>query len=182
MALKSTVYKFSLNVADMDRQVYGDFPLTVACHPSETESRMMLRVLAFALNAHERLEFGRGISTDDEPDLWRKSLAGDIEQWIDLGTPDPERLRKACGRADEVLLYCYGDRATPVWWDKHGAALDRFDKLRIFQVDDVSCEALGTLAESGLDLQCTIDGGVAWLSAGDSSLQVEPRRIGNDAD
>ncbi len=174
MALKSEVFKFSLNVADMDRQVYGDFPLTVARHPSETEARMMLRVLAFALNADQRLEFGRGISTDDEPDLWRKSLAGDIELWVELGTPDPDRLRKACGRADQVLLYCYGDRATPVWWDKHGAALARLDRLRVFQLDDATCGALGELARSGLQLQCTIDGGVAWLSAGEVSLQASP--------
>ncbi len=174
MALKSEVYKFALNVADMDRQVYGDFSLTVARHPSETESRMMLRVLAFGLNADDRLEFGRGISTDDEPDLWRKALTGDIEQWIELGTPDPDRLRKACGRAEQVLLYCYGDRATPVWWEKHEAALQRLDRLTVLQIDDATCSSLADLARSGLELQCTIDGGAAWLSAGDTSLQVSP--------
>lgn len=178
MALKSEVFRFSLNVADMDRQVYGDFPLTVARHPSETEARMMLRVLAFALNADERLEFGRGISTDDEPDLWRKSLAGDIEQWIELGTPDPDRLRKACGRAQQVLLYCYGDRATPVWWDKHAAVLSRLDRLRMFQLDDATCNGLAALARGESQLQCTIDGGVAWLSAGDANLQCAPRPLG----
>ncbi len=177
MALKSTVYKFLLNVADLDRQVYGDFPLTVARHPSETAARMMLRVLAFALHASDDLAFGRGISTDDEPDLWRKSLTGEVELWIDLGTPDPERLRKACGRADEVVLYCYGDRATPVWWEKHAAALARLDKLRVYQVSDETCEALAGLAESGAALQCTIEGGEAWLSAGDASLQIQPRRL-----
>ncbi len=177
MALKSAVYKFALNVADLDRQVYGDFPLAVARHPSETEARMMLRVLAFALHASEGLEFGRGISTDDEPDLWRKSLSGDVELWVELGTPDPERLRKACGRAQEVVLYCYGDRATPVWWDKHAAALARFDKLRVYQFDDASCDALAELAQSGLALQCTIEGGDAWLSAGDASFLVKPRPL-----
>jgi uncharacterized protein YaeQ len=177
MALKSVVYRFDLNVADMDRQVYGDFPLTLARHPSETEARMMLRLLAFAYHASEGLAFGRGISTDDEPDLWRKSLSGEIELWIDLGTPDPERLRKACGRAQDVVLYCYGDRATPVWWEKHGKALQRFDRLRVYQVDDTSCDALAALAGSGAPLQCTIESGEAWVSAGNLSIHVEPRAL-----
>ena len=174
MALKSTVYKFDLNVADLDRQIYGDFPLTIARHPSETGARMMLRLLAFALNASEDLEFGRGISTDDEPDLWRKNLTGEVELWIELGTPDPERLRKAAGRAEEVALYCYGDRATPVWWDKHGKALQRFDRLRVYQVDDASCDALAGLVDGGNPIQCTIESGEAWVSAGDASIHIVP--------
>lgn len=177
MALKSTVYRFDLNVADLDRQVYGDFPLTVARHPSETESRMMLRVLAFALHASENLEFGRGISTDDEPDLWRKSLTGDIELWIDLGTPDPERLRKACGRAEQVVLYCYGDRATPVWLEKHEKALRRFENLRIYQVSDSSLSELAAVARSGQPLQCMIEAGEVWISATGTSLQVALRAL-----
>lgn len=138
----------------------------------------MLRVLAFALNAHEQLEFGRGISTDDEPDLWRKSLAGDIEQWIELGTPEPDRLKKASGRSDEVLLYCYGDRATPVWWDKHSDALSRLSRLRVIQVDDEAFNGLAHFAEPGLALQCTIDGETAWLSAGELSLEVKLHPLG----
>lgn len=177
MALKSTVYKFDLNVADLDRQVYGDFPLTLARHPSETEARMMLRLLVFAFNASEDLAFGRGISTDDEPDLWRKSLSGEIELWIELGTPDPERLRKACGRAAAVVLYCYGDRASPVWWAKHEKALQRLDRLRVYQVGDGSCDALAALANSGGQIQCTIESGEAWLSAADASVHVVPTRL-----
>ena len=103
-------------------------------------------MLAFALHASDELEFGRGISTDDEPDLWRKSLTGDIELWVELGTPEPERLKKACGRAREVVLYCYGDRATPVWWEKHVAALGRLDRLSVFQVSDDVCAQLAALA------------------------------------
>jgi len=174
MALKSTVFKARLNVADMDRQVYGDFPLTIARHPSETDERMMLRILAFALHADEKLEFGRGISTDDEPDLWRRSLTGEIELWIDLGTPDPERLRKACGRAEQVVLYAYGRRAVPVWWDKHGNALQRFDNLIVREVDGDACQALAAMAAPGMDLQCTISEGEAWLSDGDASVTIKP--------
>ena len=172
MALKSTVHKFALNVADMDRQVYGDFALTLARHPSETEGRMMLRLLAFALNASEGLEFGRGISTDDEPDLWCRDLTGHITLWIDLDTPDPERLRKACGRADRVLLYCYGDRATPVWWEKHGKSLQRFPRLQVYQVADASCELLEDLGQQNSDIQCIVEGGYIWVSAGGTSVEV----------
>lgn len=174
MALKSTIFKAELNVADMDRQVYGDFPLTLACHPSETGQRMMLRILVFALHADERLALGRGISTDDEPDLWQKDLAGNIQLWIELGTPEPDRLRKACSRAGRVILYAYGDRATPVWWDKHRETLARFDNLDIFQVSDSDCKALAAFAAPRMTLQCTVSDGEVLASDGERSLSIKP--------
>ncbi|MFN2330158.1 MAG: YaeQ family protein [Chromatocurvus sp.] len=122
MAPKSAVFRLTLQLADLDRQLYRDFPLTIARHPSETDARMMLRVLAFALHADDPLAFGRGISNDDEPDLWLRALDGRIETWIELGAPDPDRLRKACGRSNRVLLYAYGDLAMPVWLRKHDTA------------------------------------------------------------
>jgi uncharacterized protein YaeQ len=174
MALKSTVYKALLNIADTDRQVYGDFPLTIARHPSETDQRMMLRVAAFALHADERLTFGRGISTTDEPDLWRKDLTGHIELWIELGNPDPDRLRKACGRSDAVVAYTYGDRSTPVWWQKSRDALERLDKLSIYQVSDSEMAALEKLCTATMSLQCTLTDGQAWLSDGQVSVELTP--------
>jgi uncharacterized protein YaeQ len=180
MALKSTIFKAELNVADMDRQVYGDFNLTIARHPSETDERMMLRILAFALHAGERLEFGRGISTDDEPALWRKSLSGEIELWIELGTPDESRLRKACGRSDAVALYCYGDRAVPIWFEKVSAGLTRCNNLRVFSIDDSSMQELGALSAATMQLQCTIQDGEAMLNSshGDgASIQIAPRAL-----
>jgi uncharacterized protein YaeQ len=177
MALKSTIYKAKLNVADADRNVYGDFALTVARHPSETDARMMLRLLAFALNADEQLEFGRGISTEDEPDLWLKSLDGNIEHWIDLGTPDPDRLRKACGRAKQVTLYGYGRRNLPVWWEKHGAVLQNLDRLQVFEIDADSCDSLAAMAAASMDLQCTISDGQAWFSDGESTIELTPKKF-----
>lgn len=175
MALKATIYKAKLNVADMDRQVYGDFSLTIARHPSETDERMMLRIIAFALNASDELAFGRGISTDDEPALWQKSLAGEIQLWIDLGTPDPALLRKACGRAQQVTLYAYGKRSVPVWWEKHAAALQRFNNLAIYEIPGDSCAALTALAAANMDLQCTVSDGEAWLNCGSESVAVRPQ-------
>jgi len=180
MALKATIYKAELNVADMDRHVYDDFSLTIARHPSETDERMMLRVLAFALHAGQRLEFGRGISTDDEPDLWQKSLSGEIDLWIDLGTPDESLLRKACGRSGQVVLYCYGDRAVPIWWGKISNNLQRFDNLQVLQIDDDCMGLLGALSASNMQLQCTIQDGEAMLSAShgnSASIQVAPAKL-----
>ncbi len=172
MALKSTIYKAELNVADTDRHVYQDFQLTLACHPSETVERLMLRLLAFARHASENLEFGRGISTDDEPDLWRKDLTGSIELWIELGTPDPDRLRKACSRAQQVVLYCYGERSVPVWWKKHQSRLERFDNLEVLQVDQAGCDELAALVQPSMRLQCTLEGSDLWFAADAGSAQV----------
>ena len=171
MALKSTIFKAELNVADMNRHYYADFPLTLARHPSDTTERMMLRLLAFARHASETLEFGRGLSADEEPDLWQKDLTGEIELWIDLGTPDPERIRKACGKSRQVVLYCYGNRAVPVWWAKHGGKLSRFNNL---QVVEVACDSLTVLAQPSMRLQCSIEGQDIWLTSGEQSVQITP--------
>ena len=108
MALKSTIHKAEVSIADMDRHYYAEHSLTIAQHPSETEERMMVRLLAFMLNAHERLTFGKGLSTDDEPDLWHVDYNSDIRLWIEVGLPDERRIRKACGRSDAVRVYLYG--------------------------------------------------------------------------
>jgi uncharacterized protein YaeQ len=120
------------------------------------------------------LEFGRGISTDDEPDLWLKDLTGEIELWVDLGTPDPDRLRKASGRARKVVLYAYGERSVSVWWAKHAAALERFRNLTIYRISDVDRDALVALASSSLNLQCTISGGDLWLTDETQTVEIRP--------
>ena len=108
MAIKATICKANLQIADMERHYYQDHALTLARHPSETDERMMVRLLAFALHAHEYLEFGQGMTADDEADVWQKDLTGAIELWIDVGLPDEKLIRKACGRANQVVVYCYG--------------------------------------------------------------------------
>lgn len=173
MAIKSSIYKAKLNVTDMDRHVYQEFPLTVACHPSETEARMMLRVVAFALHAHERLEFGRGISTDNEPDLWQKSLTDDIELWVDLGTPDESRIRKACGRANRVVLYVYGDRSVPIWWSKQATVLARFSNLRVVQISDQSLQTLSAFASPNMSLQSVMEDEQVVFSSTDHEAMAE---------
>lgn len=177
MALKSTVFKAHLNIADMDRSYYADHALTLARHPSETDERMMLRLLAFALYANEALQFTKGISTDDEPDLWQKSLSDEIDLWIELGVPDESRIRKACGRAREVVILTYGGRAVPIWWEKIRGKVSRFDNLTILEVSQDDCDALAALAERSMNFQCTIQDGQANFGDGEQVVVVEPRRL-----
>lgn len=131
MALGATIYKIELNVADTDRHYYGTHALTVARHPSETAERMMARVIAFALNAHENLTFTKGLSETDEPDLWIKDLTGAIDLWIEVGQPAETRILKACGRARQVVVYCYNGSASKLWWDSVKAKLARARNLRV---------------------------------------------------
>ncbi|MEG2806137.1 YaeQ family protein [Stenotrophomonas sp.] len=135
MALTATIRKAELQISDMDRGYYATHNLTLAQHPSENDERLMVRLLAFALNAEERLEFGRGLSTDDEPDLWHRDYTGDILQWIDLGHPDESRIRKACNRSRQVQVVTFAGNAADVWWSKQGKALERFDNLSVLDLD-----------------------------------------------
>ena len=162
MAIKSTIYKAELEVVDMDRHYYATHKLTLACHSSETEERLMVRLLVFALHAHERLEFGKGISDSDEPDLWQKDLTGDIELWVELGHPDERNLVKACGRARQVLVYTYS--ANPDrWWDPIKPRLAKERNLRVRHIEAASCQALTVLADRNMNLQCSIQDGEIWL-------------------
>ena len=161
MSLKSTIYKAEVSIADMDRHYYAEHALTLALHPSETEERMMVRLLAFILNAHERLIFGKGISTDEEPDLWHLDYSGEIRLWVEVGLPDERRIRKACGRADAVQVYLYGTLADK-WWRDNEQAMNALEKVSVFQLPDTS--ALKTLCQRNMSLQCTIQDGDVWLS------------------
>lgn len=174
MALKSTIFKAELQVADLDRGHYGTYPLTIARHPSENDARMMLRLLAFALFADERLEFGKGISSDDEPALWQKDLTGEVERWIELGEPEERLLRRAAGRAREVVLITYGGNASVVWWQKNGNALAALSNLTVLRVTPDECAALATLAERGMQIQATMQDGGVMLTNGVSVVDVHP--------
>ncbi|MGK0298445.1 MAG: hypothetical protein ACI9XC_002067 [Gammaproteobacteria bacterium] len=172
MALKATIFKADLNIADIDRHYYHDHALTIARHPSETDERMMVRLLAFALNAHEDLTFGRGLSTEDEPDLWQMDLTGNIELWIDLGLPDERRLRKASGRARQVIVYNYGGRGAKLWWDQNRDKLSRVNNLNIFSFSAETSLSLVKLANRNMVLQCTIQDETIWLGNEEERIEV----------
>ncbi|WP_019141724.1 YaeQ family protein [Noviherbaspirillum massiliense] len=173
MALKATIFKADLHVADMDRHYYAEHSLTIARHPSETDERMMVRLLAFALNADEALAFGKGLSTEDEPDLWRRDLTGAIESWIEVGQPDEKRILKACGRARQVLVYSYGGVST-VWWEQIKNKLDRARNVSVIRLPVSATLALAKLAERGMQLQCTVQEGQVWISSGEQTVELEP--------
>jgi len=173
MAIKATVFKANLQIADMERHYYQDHALTLAQHPSETDERMMVRVLVFALHAQEHLEFGQGMTDDDVADVWRKDLTGAIELWIDVGIPDEKLIRKACGRADQVVVYCYGGRVAEMWFAQNSAQFARQKNLTIINLSQESTQALVKLAQRTMNLQCTIQDGQVWLSDGVASVEVE---------
>lgn len=176
MALKATIFKAQIGIADMDRGYYAEHALTLARHPSETDERMMLRILAFALNADERLEFGKGLSDEDEPGLWRRTLTGAIESWIDIGQPDARRLRKACGRADRVVVYSYG-RGADIWWKQTGGELARHDNLAVWALAQEATQALAAMSGRGMRLQFNIQEGVVFASDDKESVQLEPQLL-----
>ena len=173
MTIKATIFKANLQIADMERHYYQDHALTLARHPSETDERMMVRLLAFALNAHEYLEFGQGMTNDEEADLWCKDLTGSIDLWIDVGIPDEKLIRKACGRAKQVLVYCYGGRVTDMWFAQNSEQFERQKNLTIINLPPESTKELAKLAQRKMDLQCTIQDGQVWLGDGEASVQVE---------
>jgi uncharacterized protein YaeQ len=173
MAANATVFRAELQVSDVDRHYYATHALTLARHPSETNERLMARLLAFALHADERLEFARGAAADDEPDLWLKSLSGEIDLWIDVGQPDESRIRKACGRAAEVVVLNYHGRSADLWWEKVRPSLARCGNLTVIDVDAATIAQLAALADRGMRLQCMIQDGQAELYAEGTSITVQ---------
>lgn len=176
MALRSTVFKAEVGIADLDRHYYQDHVLTLARHPSENDARMMVRLLAFILNASEFLEFGKGLSADDEPALWDKDLTGAITRWIEVGQPDERLIRKACGRADQVLIYAFG-RAVEMWWKQNAKPFAKQDKLQVWLISAEDCEAMVALVERGMKLQCTLQDGELMIAAERDTITIRPQRL-----
>jgi len=172
MSPRSTIFKAKLQIADMSRHYYRDHALTLARHPSETDERMMLRLLAFALHADETLAFANGLTVEDEPDLWQKDLRGDIALWIDVGLPHERLVRRACGRAGQVILYTYGGRSATLWWDQNEAKLARLGNLTVLNVASDTSRGLAQLANRQMQLNCTIQEGQIWIADSHTSIEV----------
>ncbi len=173
MAQKATIYKVELSVSDMDRHYYETHKLTVAKHPSETDERLMVRILAFALNAHEQLEMTKGLSTDDEPDIWRKSLSGELELWVALGLPSEKVVRQSCGKANKVIVYSYG-RTAEIWWEKIRNSTTRFDNLQVINFSENNTGELGDLARRTMKLQVNVQDGDVMVSVDENIVYVTP--------
>lgn len=172
MALKSTIYKIDLNIADMDRHYYAQHNLTIARHPSETDERMMVRLMAFTIFANEALSFGKGLSDEEEPDLWQKDLTGAIQLWVDVGLPTEKDLRKACGRARQVAVVLYGGRIADMWWTQNSKGLLKLDNLTVINLPET--EALAEAASRSLNVSCTIQDGEILVSSEAGSFTITP--------
>ena len=174
MALKSTVIKADVQISNMDINYYAQHSLTLAQHPSETDERLMLRVLAFMLHASDSLEFGKGLSNEEEPDLWRKAYTDEIELLIELGQPDESRIRKACAKAKQVVVINYGGRAADIWWDKVANSLQRFRNLTVLDIPEDTVQQLTGLLQRGMRLQALIQDGELQLMDGETSVAIRP--------
>jgi len=174
MAQNATIYKVELTVSDMDRHYYETHKLTVAKHPSETDERLMVRLVAFALNAHEHLEMTKGLSTDDEPDIWQKSLSGELDAWVTLGLPSEKVMRQSSGKAKKVVVYPYGGRSAEIWWDKVQNGTTRFDNLQVVNFSEADTTALAKLASRAMKLQVNIQDGELIVSVEDNVAYITP--------
>jgi uncharacterized protein YaeQ len=181
MAIKSTIFKANLQIADIDHSYYADHALTLARHPSETDERMMIRLAALALNAHTvdtvcqgdaKLDFGAGLSAVDEPDVWVKDFTGQIKLWIEVGQPEEKPLIKACGKSDQVLLYCF-HHAADVWWKGIETKLTRPQNLQVWRVPTDASRELALLAERSMQLSATIQEGQLTLGNANRTVTLE---------
>ncbi|MEN9890319.1 MAG: hypothetical protein RLY78_614 [Pseudomonadota bacterium] len=181
MALKSTIHKATLQLSDMDRHVYGEHNLTLALHPSETEERLMMRVLAYALNVpaddlNGTLQSARGLSDADEPDLWHKDLSDQIVHWVEVGHPDDRRLAKACAKADRVSIYAYAS-STPVWWQGMANKITRLRNLAVWQIPADQAQALAARCTRSMQLQISIQDGLLYVSDAAGTIEIQPQAL-----
>ena len=181
MAIKATIYKAQIQLADMDRHVYADLQTTIARHPSEADERMMIRMLALALGwpadtSEGTLELAKDMWDTDEPALWHKNFTGDIRHWVDVGQPDDKRLMKACGRSDKVSVWAF-QSSTNVWWNNIAGKLTRADKLTVWQVPSEQSQELAKLAQRSMVLQVTVQDGTIWVGDGERSVEIVPVRL-----
>ena len=181
MAIKAIIYKAHLQIADMDRNVYVDHAVTIARHPSETDERMMIRLLALALNLpadnhHGSLELAKDLWDVDEPALWHKDLTGSIRHWVEVGQPDDKRLMKASGRAERVSVYSFS-HSTPIWWAGLATKITRARNIAVWQVEAAQSQALGALAQRSMQLQLSVQDGTAWVGDGQRSVEITPQQL-----
>ena len=175
MALKPTIYKFKVSLTDLDREVYENLNLTLACHPSETHERMMVRVMAFCLNAQERLEFCKGLSDTEEADLWAHDLDGSLALWIDVGEPTIERLKKVSRLAPDVRLYSFNTKA-PTWWELANTEIAKLP-MSVYRFDWQGVSTLASYVERTMDFAVTVSEGSLFVSTAKGDCALELTRL-----
>ncbi len=176
MALKSTIYKVNVELANMDQHYYDSLQLTIARHPSETEQRLIIRIICYILNAHPDLKFGKGISNEEEATIWQINYSNEIDLWIELGQLDEKRLKKACNKAKKVKLYCYGT-STDIWWSQIKSKVNKLDYLSVEKFDHSITDSLIKLISKTMEFQCSIQDGQLWLSSENETLLIETEKL-----
>jgi len=176
MALKATIYKVNIELANMDKNYYDSLQLTIAQHPSETEHRLIVRILCFILNAHPDLKFGKGISNEDEAAIWQINYSDEIELWIELGQIDDKRIKKACNKAKTTKLYCYGS-SVDIWWTQVQNTMNKFDSLNIERFSQNTITPLIPLLNKTMEFQCSIQDNQLWLTSGNETFLVETETL-----
>lgn len=184
MAIKSTIFKVQLAVADIDHGYYADHALTLARHPSETDERMMVRLAGLAFHAHTlqtvcggdgTLAFGAGLSDPDDPDVVLRDFTGQTRLWIEVGQPDETAITKACRKSDQVVLYAF-HHAAEVWWRGIETKLTRLSNLQVWRIQSEASQALASLAERSMQLQATLQEGTLMLGNGSKNVDLDPLR------
>lgn len=172
MALSATIYKAELNIADMDNHHYSAHQLTLAKHPSETEERLMVRLLAFAFFANDQLQFGKGLSEDDAPDLIQKDLTDAIELWVLVGLPSEKVIKKACGKSNQVAIFLYGGNVANQWWQQNNKSLNKLKNLQVVNLPNTS--ALNDLCTRNMEISCNTQDGQLMVSSADGNVEILP--------
>lgn len=178
MAIKATIHKANIHIADMDRGHYDELNLTIARHPSETDERMMVRIFVFALHSAESLKFTEGVAAkEDEPDIWLKNLMGDIDLWIEVGLPDEKKIKKACNRSQKVYVYPYAGRSVQTWWKPMSARLSKQENLNVVILPQEATKALAELAQKTMTLHLNVQDGQIWMGDTKNNILVEPEVV-----
>ena len=174
MALRATIHKVELHISDADRNYYASHSLTLAKHPSETDERMMARVIAFSLQAQDNLVFSKGLSDTDEPDIWVKDLTDAIQLWIEIGQPEERRILKACGRSDQVIIFCYGGQTSKIWWQGIQHKVARAQNLRVIALPKEAIETRGKWGERGMTMHVNVEDGEMLISTEQGQINLIP--------
>jgi uncharacterized protein YaeQ len=184
MAIKSVIYKVNIGIADIDHGYYADHVLTIAKHPSETDERMMIRLFAFAMQAHQLdtmcngdavIAFGPGLSDAGEPDVYIKDFTDQFQVWIEVGQPDDRAIIKACNKSEKAFVYAY-QHASHVWFKGIETKLTRLSNLEIYYIDYELSAQLESMAKRTMQLQATIQEGQVMFSDGDRSIDITPQK------
>lgn len=172
MAKGSRIYKVKLFISDIDRNCYEQLELTVAQHPSESDERLLARLLAFGLEYESGLAFGGGVSSTDQAPIWLRNDYEEVQHWIEIGQPDPDRLAKLNKRQPRLTLYTYGANAHR-WWHQHSPNLSKLQRLKAVQLDYDALQTLVSAMTSGFELQLNRQDEVLYLGLNDQQAEMQ---------